>query len=225
MRKISQKALGVGAVLLNLTFMPCAYALPFFEYELLMQAQTSLDMGSIAVQGQIVNTGTIALNLTPQTISFVGLPSNLGLTTCDHACVQLQLSGSVLAPGNSFSFLWLSGTQAENLSGFAGSLLSASIGLVPLGSDWTWTAAGNIPEILVSSEWVNGAADTSLPFNKRIINLATAGEFMNTPTPLTQVPEPFSLLYLGFGLATLMALSRTRFSRSHKPTVRPFSNA
>ncbi len=155
-----------------------------FEYELWMQAQTSLDAGPISIQGKIVNTGGATLNLTPDTVSIAGIPSNLNLTTCDDPCIRQQLTGFVLAPGATFSFLWLDGTQTENISGFAGSLFSASVGLVPVGSDWTWTAAGNIPETLVSSEWVNGPANTSLPFNKQIINLTTVGQFMNTPTPI-----------------------------------------
>lgn len=155
-----------------------------FEYELWMQAQTSLDAGPISIQGKIVNTGGATLNLTPDTVSIAGIPSNLNLTTCDDPCIRQQLTGFVLAPGATFSFLWLDGTQTENISGFAGSVFSASVGLVPVGSDWTWTAAGNIPGTLVSSEWVNGPVNTSLPFNKQIINLTTVGQFMNTPTPI-----------------------------------------
>jgi len=156
---------------------------PLFQYELWMQAQTSLDMGPITIHGRVVNSGEVSINLTPQTTSTLGGPSNLLSTTCESPCVRQQLSGLVLAPGGQVSFSWLSGTQTENLTGFSGSLYSASIGLIPLGSDWTWTHAGNVPEILVNSEWVNGPPNMALPFNKRIISLATAEQFINAPNP------------------------------------------
>jgi hypothetical protein len=149
-----------------------------------MQAQTSLDAGSLAIQGKVVNTGRAPLNLTPQMISFQGLPGNGITNVCDNICIQQQLAGLVLAPGQTFSFTWTTATITGNPASHAGGLFSASVGLVPLGSDWGWTAGGNVPEILVSSEWVNGPTNTALPFNRRVINLATANQFMNTPSAL-----------------------------------------
>jgi hypothetical protein len=117
-------------------------------------------------------------------ISFKGLPGNGITNVCDNICIQQQLTGLVLAPGQTFSFTWTTATITGNPASHAGGLFSASVGLVPLGSDWGWTAGGNVPEILVSSEWVNGPTNTALPFNRRVINLATANQFMNTPSAL-----------------------------------------
>jgi len=142
-----------------------------FEYEIYMQAETSLDIGPIEVQGRVVNTGTVSIDLSAQWGALGGLPSNIGATTTGLSNVHDQLNGLTLAPYESLDFIWLSGTQEQNLESYAGDLLSGSFGLIPLGSDWHWTSGGFIPELLVSSEWVNGPADTSLPSNKVVINL------------------------------------------------------
>lgn len=176
-----------------------AYALPVFEYEIWMQSETSLDIGNIKVQGQIVNTGMVSLDLTAQWSALGGTPSNLNSTTCGLECLNAQLNEKVLNPGGTFYFTWLSGTQEENLSNRSGELLSGSVGLIPLGSDWNWTSGGFIPELLVSSVWVNGPADTTLQFNKTKINLEVAGQYINS-SPLASVPEPNTLLLLGSGI-------------------------
>lgn len=186
--------------LLLFSFPAFAQATPIFEYEIWMQAQTSLDTGSIEVKGNILNTGLAILDLSPRWAALGGLPSNLNETTSGLEHVNQQLKGALSLDEN-FPFIWLIGTQEQDLSSYSGSLLSSSIGLIPLGSDWHWTSGGFIPELLVYSEWVNGPADSTLPFNKVIINLDTAGQYIETPSPPPHViPEPSSLFLMGFGL-------------------------
>lgn len=191
-----------------------AHASFIFEYEIWMQAQTSLDIGSIEVLGSVYNTGAVTINLSPQWSALGGKPSNLNQTTTDLSYVNQQLSGGgMLGVGENFPFIWLTGTQEQNLSSWEGDLLSGSFGLIPYGSDWYWTSGGFIPELLVNSEFVNGPADTSLPFNRVVINLESAGQYINTPTPL--IPEPSSLFLLSFGLLGV-GLLRKRFKRYKK---------
>lgn len=183
------------------SFRAFAQATPIFEYEIWMQAETSLDPGPIEVKGNILNTGLAILDLSPRWAALGGLPSNLNETTSGLEYVNQQLQGATLTLGENFPFFWLIGTQEQNLTSYSGSLLSGSLGLIPLGSDWHWTQGGFIPELLVHSEWVNGPADSTLPFNKVVINLNTAGQYIVTPSsPPYIIPEPSSLILLGFGL-------------------------
>lgn len=193
-----------------------SHALPVFEYELWMQAETSFDVGQFEIAGKIVNTGTVALNLTPQWGALSGAPGSNTFTTCDLDCVSNQLSGSILEPGQSFNFIWMAGdiqdvTGPGSCTADISGLACASVGLIPLGSDWHWGSGGFIPELLVSSVWVNGPANTALPFNKTIINLGLAGQYI-TGTPLAAVPEPSTLFLLGSGLVGL-GFVRRRFKR------------
>ncbi len=50
------------------------YAGPVFEYELWMQSETSLDIGSIEVQGRIVNSGSVVLDFATKWGALGGLP-------------------------------------------------------------------------------------------------------------------------------------------------------
>jgi len=186
-------------------------AAPFFEYELWMQPETSLDKGVIEVKGRVVNTGDVAINLTAQWAALGGLPSNLNATTCGLECVMNQLYGAILNPNEHRDFLWLSGSQEEDLSSRAGEFLFGGLGLIPYGSDWHWTAGGFIPELLVSSEWINGTIDETLPYNKIVINLNTAGSYIQG-SPLTSVPEPSTFLLLGAGLAGILLFRMKRQS-------------
>ena len=171
-----------------------------FEYEIWMQAETSLDIGPIDVLGRVVNTGTAILDRSSKWAALGGKPSNLSSTTTGLEYVNEQLNGGILNPGESFPFVWLTGTQEQDLQSWSGDLLEGSFGLIPYGSDWHWTQGGFIPELLVHSTFVNGPADTSLPFNKVVINLETAGQYING-TPLeAPIPEPASLFLLSFGL-------------------------
>lgn len=175
-----------------------------FEYEIWMQAETSLDIGPIEVLGKVVNTGTVLLDRGTQWAALGGKPSNLSSTTTGLEYVNQQLSGGILNPGESFSFVWLTGTQEQDLQSWSGDLLEGSFGLVPYGSDWRWTLGGFIPELLVHSTFVIGPADNSLPFNKVVINSGTAWKYIRG-TPLeASIPEPATVLLLGFGLLGLV---------------------
>lgn len=184
-----------------------------FEYQLLMQAETSLDQGPVHVAGMLVNTGTVTLNAFPQGTSLAGLPSNLNQTTnwCGFdasACLisQFPVDGT-LAPGESFSFTWLAGTQEENISGYAGLSLSGLLAFVPLNSDWVWTEGGHLTDLIVESLWVNGPANMNLPFHVSTINLAIAGQYISG-SPLTEVPLPATVWLFGSGLLALLGISR-----------------
>ena len=68
--------------LLLILFLTVSLANPYlgasiFQYELWMQAQTSLDMGLIEVEGRMVNTGSTPLELPPQQGALDDLPLNL----------------------------------------------------------------------------------------------------------------------------------------------------
>lgn len=191
-------------------------AIPLFEYELWMQAQTSLDQGSLEIHGRIVNTGTVALDLTRYWGALAGLPSHLNDTTCGLSCVHEQLAGVILYPGSTLDIVWLSGTQEQDLSRRAGALLEGSLGFIPYGSDWHWAQGGYLPELQVSSEWVNGPADPTTPFNNVVINLDVAGQYIES-TPLISVPEPSSILLLLSGLIALVFWKR-RLLLSTSPT-------
>lgn len=83
-----------------------------------MKAQTSLELGPVAIAGRIVNTGTVALK-PPQEVSWGGYPGS-GLTEdCSGACILDELTGS-LEPGDSRSFLWFTGTITQDISSWAG---------------------------------------------------------------------------------------------------------
>lgn len=190
-------------------------ATPLFEYELWMQAQTSLDPGLIEVQGRIVNTGTVALDLTNTWGALGGLPSNLSSTTCGLSCVHNQLNGIVLFPEDALDFIWLSGTQEEDLSSRAGRFLSGGLGLIPYQSDWNWTQGGFIQELLVFSEWITGPIDSTLPFNRVVINLDVAGHYIES-TPFASVPEPSSMPLILTGLAICAILQLFPIARVGK---------
>jgi len=177
-----------------------------FEYELWMQAETSLDVGDISVAGKIVNTGTVALDLTSQIGIIAGIPSNLNDTTCSLFCLNTDLSGLTLSAGESLNINWLFGTQEEDLFNYAGEELHGSLGFIPLGSDWNWTAGGYIPELLVSSLWVNGDTNTS-QFNKTVINLDVAGQYMNY-SELSSVPVPAAVWLFGSALLGLFGFNQ-----------------
>ena len=181
-----------------------AEASSIFEYEIHIQAETSLAIGPIEVQGRVVNTGTVSIDLTSQWGALGGIPGSIGSTLTELSHVHDQLMGLTLDPNNSLDFIWLSGTIEENVSAYAGGFLSGSLGFIPLGSDWHWTSGGFIPELIVSSEWVNGAADTSLPFNKVVINLDSAGDYIE----VTPIPISSAIWLFGSGLIGIAGIRK-----------------
>ena len=96
MFKYKNITLFVFVILISSLTSHLAYAFPFFEYEIWMQAETSLDIGQIEVQGAIVNMGSAPLDLTAQWGALGGLPSNLNETTPGLEYVHQQLNGNIL---------------------------------------------------------------------------------------------------------------------------------
>ena len=155
----------------------------FFEYELWMQAQTSLDLGSFAIEGRIVNTGTLPLRLPYQGGSIGSWPGNPGVTvSCDLSCLSDELeSHGILEPGESITFNWISGTITEDVSSFAGIFFEGFLCVLPVDLGWDCHGAESISPRLAQSQWVTGPADSSLPFNKKVYNLGTLGPIINFP--------------------------------------------
>ena len=154
----------------------------FFEYELWMQAQTSLQAGSVAIEGRIVNTGTLPLKLPPHNWYFPQITGNGLMFDCWFACFFVDYR---LEPGESLSFIWLNGTITGDVSSWAGEAFESFLALLPADSALTWQIEplhpAWVPEVFLQSQWVTGPADTSLPFNKKIYNRDSYGQFINFP--------------------------------------------
>jgi hypothetical protein len=186
-------------------------ASPVFEYQLWMQAETSLELGVFQIKGKIVNTGTVSLDLTPQWSALTGAHGYDTITTCDSACFHAQLTGNVLLPGESFDLIWLSGEYLSPVGpgGCTADIpgqACASVGLIPLGSDWQWNSGGFIPELLVRSDYVDGPVDESI-FNILTISQDLAGNYISG-SPLTEVPLPPAVYMYFSGLIGLLLANK-----------------
>ena len=159
----------------------------FFEYEVWMQAQTSLDPGSFAIEGKIVNTGTLPLRLPPQGVSAGNWPADPGfVVTCDIRCLLDHLENqALLEPGESFTFNWLTGTITTNMSWFAGIFFEGFLCLLPVDLGWDCHGTGDVTHLLSQSQWVAGPLDFRLPFSKKVYNLGTLGSVINFPYKAT----------------------------------------
>ena len=102
------------------------YAAPVFEYELWMQAKTSLDMGPIEVLGKVINKGTATLDLTGRWGALGNIPGQLSSTTGLEE-VHSQLSGHTLNYGESFNSIWLSGTIESDIRRFSRQMVSHTL--------------------------------------------------------------------------------------------------
>ena len=155
----------------------------FFEYELWMQSQTSLDAGAFAIEGKIVNTGTLPLTLPPQSASVGSWPGDPGVTlTCDFGCVLDELENhGTLEPGESMTFNWLSGTFAYSIDAFAGLVFEGFLCILPVDLGWNCQGQGTISHLMAQSQWVTGPADIRLPFNKKVYNVGTMGPILGFP--------------------------------------------
>ncbi|MDR4485410.1 MAG: FG-GAP-like repeat-containing protein [Nitrospirales bacterium] len=151
----------------------------FFEYELWIQAQTSLDLGPVTIEGRIVNTGTVALKA-PLEVLYGARPGN-GLTEVSSYGSLLDALNGRLEPGESRSFVWFTGTITQDISSWAGEKFRAYLSSVPFDSLWRWSISGSQPDVFLQSQWVTGPADTSLPFYKKTYNLETYGQLIVIP--------------------------------------------
>ncbi len=177
-------------------------AAPIYEYEVWIQAKSSLDTNDITVAGRIVNTGTVTLDLTAQWGYLGGFPS-LG---CGLECVHNQLNGLTLDAGQSIDFFWMNETHSEDWSSYAGAQTYGGLGLIPLGSDWQFNESKL--SYLAYGELVNGAVDSTI-FNKVTINLDIAGSSI-TGTPLSSIPIPSAVWLFGSGLISLIGVARRK---------------
>ncbi|MEO8326092.1 MAG: VCBS repeat-containing protein, partial [Nitrospirota bacterium] len=155
----------------------------FFEYEVWMQPQTSLALGPFAIEGKIVNSGTLPIRLSPHSSSIGSWPVDPGfVVTCDLPCSLDQLGDdAILEPGESVSFNWLSGNITRNMDFFAGIFFEAFICLLPADLGWNCNGTAPTSHLLVQSQWVAGPADSNIPFSKKVYNLGTLGSKMNFP--------------------------------------------
>jgi hypothetical protein len=153
----------------------------FFEYELWIQPQTSMDAGPVAIEGRIVNTGTLALKLPP-----IEASSSLSGLFGDGFFDELFLYGlGQLEPGDALSFNWMTGTIPEGWSPEPDEVFPSYFTVTPADSALRWNS-GHFPlhlleQLFMQHQWVTGPADTSLPFNKKLYNVETYGQFISFP--------------------------------------------